>query len=165
ERRAGHGGGGPRKAPTTPKPSTASTSNDSTVKKSAPLCATTYRVSTAKPAMKMSETARMSDRISMLLVHRIARGHRFSPLGKQVDERESEQKATDMGEVGDTPASPGRVGYVGRAVEHLDHEPQAEHYERRQFDHRDEEDDEHQREYPSLGEQEDVAAQHGGDGP
>src|SRR5256885_9665922 len=61
-----------------------------------------------------------------------------------------EDEAADVREIGDAAAATGGIGEVRSAERGLLGEPDAEHHHRRQLDHGEEQDDEHEREHASA---------------
>ena len=139
--------------------STRIASTDSAV---TPYFAMSIPVSTASPAMNTSAIVRTT------------RTHRLQYTGKRGETcltlvasslivAAPNAKPPMWAKYGDAPAAAGRVGQVGRAEDRLLGEPDPEHHQRRQLDHGDEEDDEHERQHPGARVEHDVAAEHRGD--
>src|SRR6266480_5910490 len=111
--------------------------------------------------MATSTTRSTSWRMS---VHGVARRDLLVAGGERPYRGQAEQEPAYVRPVGDAAPSARRAAEVGCPEVDLLEEPQPEHEHRRQLDHRDEEDYEHEGEHARAWIKQDVAAQHRGNG-
>src|SRR5581483_6373678 len=98
-------------------------------------------------------------------VHRLRWRNLFSPPYQKADDEEAKNESPNVGEVRHAPACAGRGRQPGRAEHGLDREPDPEHHVSRDLDHREEKDDEHERQDTRPWIQHDVGTEDPGDRP